>query len=109
VLPLVLMRIASNLVSNAIKHGGPGRVLIGVRHVGGARRLEVHDTGPGLSDADFARARTRAFRLEAAGDAEGAGLGLAIVERLAGEHGLTLALCRGRRGGTGISVTLPQV
>lgn len=105
--PLVLMRIASNLVSNAIKHGGAGRVLIGVRHAAGALRLEVHDTGPGLSQADFALARARAARLDMAGDIEGTGLGLAIVDQLARDHDLTVALCPGRHGGTGISVTLP--
>ena len=105
--PLVLMRIASNLLSNAITHGGTGQVLIGVRRTGGALRLEVHDTGPGLSAAEFARARTRAVRLESAGGAEGSGLGLAIVDRLASDHGLTVTLCPGRRGGTGIAVSLP--
>ncbi len=105
--PLVLMRITSNLLSNAIQHGGAGRVLIGVRRAGGALRLEVHDSGVGLSAAEFSQARARAVRLETAGNAEGAGLGLAIVDRLARDHGLQVALCPGRRGGTGIAVTLP--
>ncbi len=104
---LVLMRIACNLLSNAITHGGNGRVLMGIRRAGGALRLEVHDSGPGLSAADFARARARSVRLEPVGAAEGTGLGLAIVDRLASDHGLTVALCPGRREGTGISVTLP--
>ena len=105
--PLVLMRIASNLVSNAIAYTDRGRVLIGLRRADGALRLEVHDTGPGLSPADFARARARGARLAGAGDAEGSGLGLAIVDNLARDHGLTVALCPHRRGGTGIAITLP--
>lgn len=105
--PLVLMRIASNLVSNAIAYTDRGRVVIGLRRAEGALRLEVHDTGPGLSPADFARARARGARLAGRADAEGSGLGLAIVDALARDHGLTVALCLHRRGGTGIAVTLP--
>jgi len=105
--PLVLMRIVSNLVANAIAYTERGRVLIGLRRAGGAWRLEVHDTGPGLSPADFARARARGARLIPGGGGDGAGLGLAIVDRLAREHGLSVTLCPYRRGGTGIAVTLP--
>ena len=104
---LVLMRIASNLVANAIQHGGPGRVVIGLRRAGGGLRLEVHDNGPGLSPSEFARARARSVRLDPSRAAEGAGLGLAIVDGLARDNGLRVALCPGRRDGTGISVTLP--
>ena len=105
--PLILMRIASNLVANAVNYTKAGRVLIGLRRARSGLRLEVHDTGPGLSATDFALARQRSVRLDAEGNASGAGLGLAIVDRLANDHGLKVALCPRRRGGTGISVTLP--
>jgi signal transduction histidine kinase len=106
--PLVLMRIASNLVSNAINYTASGRVLLGVRRHRGGLRLEVHDTGPGLSPEAFRLARARAVRLDPQGQAEGTGLGLAIVDRLCRDHGLELLLCGRRQGGAGILVTLPR-
>ena len=46
--PVPLMRMVSNLVSNAVKHAGKGTVLIGCRRLNGTLRIEVHDDGPGL-------------------------------------------------------------
>ena len=78
--------------------------MLFVMHADGAPQLELHDAGTDLSEADFARAR--AVRPEAVGWVEGAGLGLVVVDGLASDHGLIVALCRGG-GGTGIPVTLP--
>lgn len=109
VLPqIALMRIASNLLDNAIKYTPQGSVLIGLRHSGGGLRLEVHDTGPGIAPDAFEQARARAVRLVGPEEAEGTGLGLAIVDDLVARHGLTISLCPGRRGGTGLRVTLPE-
>jgi len=109
VLPqIALMRIASNLLDNAIKYTPEGSILIGLRHVGGGLRLEVHDTGPGIAPDAFDQARARAVRLVGPDEAEGSGLGLAIVDELVERHGLALSLCPKRRGGTGLRVTLPM-
>lgn len=104
--PFALMRIASNLVSNAVKYTDEGRVLIGVRH-GGSKglRLEVHDTGPGLSETAFAQAMGRSDRLGRTDDA-GHGLGLSIVQDTVDQHGLDIGLTPGRTTGTGLYVTL---
>ena len=107
--PLDLMRIATNLVSNAIKFTDRGAVLIGVRRHDGGLRLEVHDSGPGLSQAEFDAAVGRAVRLQRHAGIEGAGLGLAILRDLAGTHGLDFGLIRPRATGTSIFVTLPGV
>ena len=104
--PLALMRLATNLVSNAIKYTASGRVLVGVRRDGAGLRLEVHDTGPGLSQVDFQTALGRNVRLETGTDAKGSGLGLAIVREIVENHGLEIGLLP-RRDGTSIFVTLP--
>lgn len=104
---IALMRIASNLLDNAIKYTPEGSVLIGLRHVDGGLRLEVHDTGPGIAPDAFDKARTRAVRLAGPEEAEGSGLGLAIVDELVGRHGLSLSLCPKRQRGTGLRITLP--
>jgi hypothetical protein len=81
--PFYLRRILQNLVSNAVRHTRRGKVLIGARRRGGAVRLEVHDTGPGIPADKLDDIFLEFQRLAVPGDeAEpGMGLGLAIVER----------------------------
>ena len=103
-----LMRVVSNLVSNAIKFTHEGRVLIALRPAGSGLRIEVHDDGPGLSEADFAQARKRNVRLaETSQYGEGSGLGLAIADGIAAGEGWTLTLARRRPSGTSIILSIP--
>lgn len=105
--PLALMRVVSNLVANAIKYTEQGGVLLGARHAGDAIRIEVHDTGPGLTAEEFERVQGRKIRLEeGARLAEGHGLGLAIARQIADEQGWSLTLCPRRKTGTGVILTL---
>lgn len=106
--PLVLMRIISNLVGNAIKYTETGGVLLGCRRANGVLRIEVHDTGPGMSVEEFARVKARAVRLDRdVGQREGSGLGLSIAHSLAESRGYSLTLARNRRNGTGIVLSIP--
>jgi len=108
--PLALMRILSNLVANAIKYTPSGRLLLGVRSAGERIRIEVHDTGPGLTPAEFAEVLARDVRL--ARDkrvAEGQGLGLAIAAHLANAQGCKLRQAEGRRTGAGFVLECPSV
>ena len=61
--PLAVMRIVSNLVSNAIKYTAEGRVLIGVRKAGDGVSIQVHDSGPGITRDAFFQACRRSVRL----------------------------------------------
>lgn len=102
--PMVVMRIVSNLVSNAIKYTECGAVLFGCRRIGGDVRIEVHDTGPGLSGENLATL-LQPYRK---GDAsKGESLGLAICADLAAEHGLAFESRSGQDGGTCFSVRIP--
>jgi signal transduction histidine kinase len=96
--PVALQRILTNLVDNAVRHGG-GDVEVRVRNGDGRVRVEVADRGPGFRDPE--RAFEPLFRDAAAG---GAGLGLAIARRLARAHGGDVTAA-GRPGG-GAVVTL---
>ena len=78
----MLVRILQNLVGNAIKYTNQGRVLVGCRHEGSRIRIEVHDTGVGISESgqklifkEFQRLNTGTQNVP------GIGLGLSIVER----------------------------
>lgn len=103
--PLALMRIAGNLVSNAIKYTPSGKVLVGCRRRNGRLWLEVHDTGPGIPADDFGRLLARKVRMDQPG-ADGAGLGLAIVNGLARTHGLDLRLLPRKGRGCSIAVAI---
>ena len=104
--PVLLRRIVQNFLSNALRYTTRGTVLLGARRVGGAIRIEVHDTGPGL-DADAQGAVFEEFRRLGRGPTEGLGLGLAITRRLADLLGHRIDL-RSRIGvGSVFSVTVP--
>lgn len=98
-----LMRILSNLVSNAIKYTSSGKILLGVRRRHTGLRIELHDTGIGMTQAEFERAKGRQIRLSAgASKVEGHGYGLDIASRLAEKHGLILRLLDKRMAGTSV-------
>ncbi len=103
-----LRRILQNLIGNAIRYTRTGRVLVGLRHLPGAVRVEVIDTGPGIP-ADEQQAIFREFhRLEARASAsEGMGLGLAIVERACTLLGHPLLLDSVPGKGSRFAVTVP--
>ncbi len=98
----LLRRILQNLLSNAIRYTPHGRVLLGCRRQGRQLRIEVHDQGPGIPES-LQREIFEEFRRLGEGHDQdkGAGLGLAIVERLGRllghEIGLRSELGRGSR------------
>jgi histidine kinase len=79
----LLRRIVQNFVSNAIRYSRQGRIVVGCRRDGAHVRIEVHDQGPGIPEALQREIFEEFRRLDEGGDGDrGAGLGLAIVERL---------------------------
>ena len=95
--PPRLQRVLHNLVSNALRHT-PQDGTVARRAVpeGNVARVEVSDTGEGISAEDLPRVFERSFRGEQArtrpekDDAPGAGLGLAIARGLIEAHGGTM-------------------
>ncbi len=84
--PQLLGRILGNLVSNAIRYTRPnGSVLIACRKRGEHLRIEVRDSGVGISKANQTDVFREFFQVtQAQLDAnKGLGLGLSIVKRLA--------------------------
>ncbi|MGE0627110.1 MAG: NahK/ErcS family hybrid sensor histidine kinase/response regulator, partial [Hyphomicrobiaceae bacterium] len=79
----LVKRVLQNLVANALKYTGRGRVLVGVRRRGDRLRIEVHDMGPGIPRSKYAAIFKEFERLEtSSSEAQGLGLGLSIVERI---------------------------
>jgi len=107
--PLVLMRIISNLVSNAIKYTPSGKILLGCRRRGDKFSIEVHDTGPGMTQEEFEKVLNRDVRLDRDKDrAEGQGYGLAIAKALSEKHGLKLYQDQTPKKGTIIILDIPS-
>ena len=101
------MRIVSNLISNAIKYTPSGKVLLCARKFGDQIRIEVHDTGLGMSDQEFDLAVQRNVRLHE-NAAEGHGFGLSIAKSLAEKNGCEIVRLKRSRGGTSIALILPR-
>ncbi|SCX69030.1 HAMP domain-containing sensor histidine kinase [Variovorax sp. EL159] len=103
--PHELQVLLNNLVRNALHYSPAGsKVDVATALVDGAPVLRVTDNGPGIPQAERARAFDRFFRGEGPhvreGDPAGSGLGLAIVKSIAERHGATVSLHEGpdRRG-----------
>lgn len=105
---LVLIRILSNLVSNAIKYTPSGKILLGSRRLPNHLRIELHDTGIGMSAQDFEAAKGRNVRLdEGISQADGQGLGLSIAAQLAAQNGYDFRFAEGRKTGTSLILEIP--
>jgi signal transduction histidine kinase/CheY-like chemotaxis protein len=106
--PSYLRRILQNLIGNAIRYTGSGRVLVGARLRGGMLRVEVWDTGPGIPEAEQGNIFKEFHRLNAPASAsEGMGLGLAIVERACALLGHPLGLSSRMGRGTCFVIQVP--
>lgn len=97
----------SNLVDNALDHGGPDvTVTLRLSRLGDRCVIDVIDDGPGISAANQARVFDRFFTTARHGG--GTGLGLALVKAVVEAHGGTVTL-QSRPGLTRFRITLPQL
>lgn len=108
--PVLLERILTNLVSNALRYTPHnGCVMIACRRRGAWLRIEVRDSGIGISRKDQASVFREFFQLAQPqlDSSKGLGLGLAIVDRLVRllGHRITLRSAPGR--GTVFAVEAP--
>lgn len=96
--------ILTNLLENAAEAAGAGGHILGRTwaengHVG----IEVHDSGPGLSE----QARASLFQPTISFKRRGMGLGLSIARKSALLSGGDILLVKGELGGAGFRVLLP--
>ena len=99
----------SNLVVNAIRHSGSRDIRLSLAVAGRMARLEVEDHGIGIPAEHRERVFERFHRVDGARSAEtgGAGLGLAIVRRIARLHGGEVSVEDANPSGCRFVLTLP--
>ena len=108
--PVFLQSILRNFLSNARRYTLDGGVLMGARRAGDHIRIEVWDTGPGLSPTQQTQIFEE-FKREAESDnrgIRGAGLGLSVVRRLADLMGANIAVKSEVGRGSVFSVSVPR-
>jgi signal transduction histidine kinase len=106
-----LRQVLINLAGNAIKFtpAGGSVTITGTRAADGQARLEVRDTGIGMSAKDLAHVGEPFYQADSKLDRkyEGTGLGLAICKRLVKLHGGSMTIDSAPGKGTVIAVLLP--
>jgi two-component system heavy metal sensor histidine kinase CusS len=105
----LFQRAVGNLVANAISYTGQGgQVNVSAVRDGPSVRVEVADTGCGISDAHLPHIFNRLYRVDRARTAAsgGVGLGLAIVKSIAELHGGTVEVTSEEGRGTRVALVV---
>lgn len=104
--PTYLRRIVQNLLSNAVKYTQAGKVQLTVRPLGDRLRIQIRDTGAGVSEAEQTRIFTDFYRAHPE-MSSGAGLGLAVVMRMSEQLNAPISLDSTPEIGSCFSVAVP--
>ena len=107
---VLLYRAVYNLVENAIKYNRPnGSVTVSVKEKKGQAMVLVTDTGIGISPENQKKIFDPFFRVDKSRSRAmgGAGLGLALVDSIAKEHGGTVNVLESSEAGSTIALMLP--
>lgn len=105
---VLLRRAVENLIGNAIKYSPQGgRVWVELRTAGECAIVEVRDHGPGVPAHELELLFRPFFRGSNARLAEGHGLGLTLVQRVAKAHGGEVRAENAQGGGLRVTLQLP--
>jgi PAS domain S-box-containing protein len=103
-------QLVSNLAANALQHGDGGAVIITVSEEDDGVRLEVHNGGPAIPEAElmhlfdpYRRAQVASYSRPA-----GLGLGLYIVQQIVKAHDGAISVRSSAEAGTTFSARLPR-
>lgn len=101
-----LRQVFVNIIDNAIKYSDSGgRVRISMRAAGGAVRIEVADSGIGISAEDLPNIKRKFYKGNST--RRGSGIGLAVADEIITRHGGNLDISSVKGVGTTVTITLP--
>jgi two-component system sensor histidine kinase BaeS len=104
-------QVLAAVLDNALRHAPPGgRVVLAGRAAGGAVRIEVRDSGPGIAVEDLPHVFDRLYQADPARDRRtgSSGLGLAIVRALVEAQGGRVGAGAAPEGGALVWLELPH-
>jgi len=107
---LSIKRLLTNLVENALNHGGTGVEICTHLERSAIQPcvvVSVLDRGPGIDQSEGEDLFTPFIRGDRARSTKGTGLGLAIVKRIADSHGISVQLLNRAGGGTEARLVVP--
>ncbi len=110
--PEALEEVFSNLVSNAIKYNKRnGRVSLLAAETKNNIKIDVKDTGMGISDEDLPKIFNEFYRASNAKSTkiEGTGVGLAIVKEIVEAHRGEIKVQSKLEVGSTVTVVLPKI
>lgn len=106
----LLGRALGNVIRNALRHGGDGRVVVSTASRNGHLSITVADEGPGVPEGDLDRLFDPFFRVDDARTREsgGSGLGLAIVRSCVEACSGTVTAANRQPNGFEVTITLSR-
>ncbi len=105
--PVRFKQVVSNLVSNALRYGGEGRVDVSVRRADDSITVAVQDRGPGIPREEQRQIFERFGQGRSASKGPGLGIGLYLARRIVEAHGGTIELRSEPGAGSTFTVVLP--
>lgn len=102
-------RLLDNLISNAVKHNGPGTTIsIGVKTEAGRAVITVRDDGVGMDAETRSRLFDRYFRGTSTDESvEGSGLGMSIAYAIVTAHQGSIVVHAEPGAGTSVTLSFP--
>jgi PAS domain S-box-containing protein len=104
----MLEEMIRNLLSNAVRYTDRGRILLGCRPCGDKIRIEVWDSGVGVTEDQLPHIFEEYYQGSEGAERGGFGLGLAIVRRLAKILGHKVHVRSTPGKGTTFSIEVPR-
>ncbi len=104
--PKRLRQVFLNILDNAAKHGGEGKVIeADITCDDTAVTVRIRDHGPGIPEDELPLVKKKFYK--GSSKARGTGIGLAVCDEIVGMHGGELTLENAEGGGTLVTVRLP--
>ena len=100
----------SNIVDNAVKYTPPGgAITISAREYEMFARIDIADTGIGMSEEETAKIFTRFYRSPEVRDERGVGIGLYLAREIVAKEGGYIKVTSSKGTGSVFSVFLPKM